>query len=73
MEKRLGGNKKAVPLRTGKQNVLNQSFPIIELCPLQHIVYVNVPFFLSWLLYNHPTWKTVNKKSSKSICLLYRL
>lgn len=30
--KRLGGNKKAVPLRSGKQNGLNQSFPIIELC-----------------------------------------
>ena len=29
---RLGGNKKAVPLRSGKQNGLNQSFPIIELC-----------------------------------------
>ena len=70
---RLGGNKKAVTLRTGKQNVLNQSFPIIELCPLQHIVYGNVPLFLSWLLYNRPTWKTVNKKSSKSIRLLYRL
>ena len=32
MEKRLGGNKKAVPLWAGKQNGLNQSFPIIELC-----------------------------------------
>lgn len=30
--KRLGGNKKGVPLRSGKQNGLNQSFPIIELC-----------------------------------------
>ena len=28
----LGGNKKGVPLRSGKQNGLNQSFPIIELC-----------------------------------------
>ena len=32
MRKRLGGNKKAVTLRSGKQNGLNQSFPIIELC-----------------------------------------
>ena len=32
MRKRLGGNKKAVTLRAGKQNGLNQSFPIIELC-----------------------------------------
>ena len=46
MEKRLGGNKKAVTLRTGKQNGLNQSFPIIELCPLQHMAYGNVPLFL---------------------------
>ena len=30
--KRLGGNKKGVPLQSGKQNGLNQSFPIIELC-----------------------------------------
>ena len=29
--------------------------------------------FLPRVLYNRPTWKTVNKKSSKSICLLYRL
>jgi len=41
---------------------LNQSFPIIELCAFSHIVYGNVPYFLSWLLYNHPTWKTVNKE-----------
>ena len=30
--KRFGGNKKGVPLQSGKQNGLNQSFPIIELC-----------------------------------------
>lgn len=37
---------KVVSLPSGKQNVLNQSFPIIELCVFSHIVYVTTcPFF----------------------------